>query len=165
MSGLEALGVVLGVLPLVISALGSYAEGVQTIRRMLRCKWELDTLITTLETEEVLFRNTCEVLLEGIGGPVEMEELLKNPGGHLWKKGELGERLETRLSTSYAVFFKRIVDMKDALESFKMRIGLDQDGKVSAPFFVNSLRNDTCRQHLMRLCVTCDDPCMHDPYP
>jgi hypothetical protein len=87
MSGFEGVGVVLGVLPLVISALQSYSYGVQTIRRMLRYKWELDTLITTLETEEVLFRNTCEVLLDGIDGPVEMEELLKTQEDIYGKKG------------------------------------------------------------------------------
>jgi hypothetical protein len=131
MSGFEVVGVVLGVLPLVISALESYSDGIQTIRRMLGYKWELQLLITTLETEEVLFQNTCEVLIDGIDGAGEMELLLKNLGGQLWKSGELGRRLETRLSASYTVFFKRIVDMKDALESFKKRLGLGPDGKVS----------------------------------
>jgi hypothetical protein len=131
MSGLEVVGVVLGSLPLVVSALEHYADGVRTIRRMLEYKWEIKTLITTLETEEILFRNTCEVLLDGINGAEEMEELLKNPGGRLWKQGMLGERLKTRLSTSYNVFFKLILDMSDALETFQSRLGLDLNGKVS----------------------------------
>lgn len=135
MSGFEVVGVVLGVLPLVISALQSYSDGAQKIQRMLRYKWELGKLIMRLEAEEAVFQNTCALLLDGIDGAVEMEELLKNPGGHLWKKGELGERLEIRLSTSYAVFFKLIIDMKDALEAFKKRLGLGPDGKVSTAFF------------------------------
>jgi hypothetical protein len=131
MSGFEVVGVVLGTLPLVVSALENYANGVRTIRRLLQYKWEIKTLSTILEAEEVRFRNTCEVLIDGIDRAGEMEQLLKNPGGPLWKQGMLGERLETRLSTSYNVFFKCIQDMNDALEMFKNRLGLDASGKVS----------------------------------
>jgi hypothetical protein len=139
MSGFEVIGVVLGAIPLVISALEHYADGVRTIRRLIEYKWELNTLITTLETEDVLFRNTCEALLDGIEDAGAMEELLKDPGGHLWKEKRTAERLKTRLSTSYDVFFKRIIDMNNALESFKERLGLSSDGTVSTFYYYFSI--------------------------
>jgi hypothetical protein len=134
MSGFEVVGVVLGAIPLVISALEHYAEGTRTIGRLLEYKWELKKLIITLQAEEVVFQNTCEALLDGIDGlgSGEMEKLLKNPGGNLWKTGKLGERLKTRLSRSYAVIFELVSDMEDALETFKARLGLDSEGKVSS---------------------------------
>jgi hypothetical protein len=131
MSGFEIVGVVLGSLPIMVAALKSYGDGIRTIRRLVEYKWEIKKLIITLETEEILFRNTCEVLLDGIDGAGEMEELLKNPGGRSWKQGVLGDRLKSRLSTSYDIFFKRILDMSDALEAFQKRLGLDSNGKVS----------------------------------
>jgi hypothetical protein len=71
-------------------------------------------------------------LLDGTVGAGEMEELLKNPAGVLWKEGMLGDRFKNRLSTSYNVFFKLVLHMSDALETFQRRLSLDSNGKVSA---------------------------------
>ena len=66
MSGFEVAGVVLGSLPLIISALEHYAEGIATAKRFWRYKTELRSLILQVNTERGIFINTLEQLLTGI---------------------------------------------------------------------------------------------------
>lgn len=100
MSGLEVAGLVLGSLPLLISALEHYAEGVGTIKRMIRYKGEVKILQRELKVEYDLFCNTLEQLLDGIvasPGP-----FLDDPFGHLWKDADFDKKLQGRLRVSYA---------------------------------------------------------------
>ena len=77
MSGVEAAGLILGALPLVVSGLESYIEGVATIKRYFRYKNELKSLLRALTTEYDIFRNTCEELLEGLVQAQKMMMLLQ----------------------------------------------------------------------------------------
>ena len=71
MSGLEVIGIILGAVPLVISALEHYAEGVKTIRVIRHFAQEFRAVARKLEAEHLLFRNTLAILLNeciDIGG-------------------------------------------------------------------------------------------------
>jgi hypothetical protein len=81
MSGLEIAGVVLGALPLVISALEHYAEGVNTTRRYWRYKTELRSLILNVKTERSIFINTLGQLLAGVVSFEQINVLLLDPCG------------------------------------------------------------------------------------
>ncbi|KAF2674521.1 hypothetical protein BT63DRAFT_12680 [Microthyrium microscopicum] len=130
MSGLEVAGAVLGSIPLVISALEHYADGVRTVRRMLTYKWELKTLILELETESITYRNTCEMLLDGIASSKEMEIMLAAPGGDAWDDPIIQNKLEKRLALAYKVYLERICAMEDAVNEFKDKLDLDDDGAI-----------------------------------
>ena len=58
MSGLEVAGVILGGLPLVISALEHYTHGVNTAKRYWRFKSELRSLILEINTERSIFTSS-----------------------------------------------------------------------------------------------------------
>ena len=75
---MEAVGLVLGVIPLVISALEYYAEGVH---KRWRYKRELSSLKRILDAEFVRYLNTCEELLSGIVPNATLAALLDFPGG------------------------------------------------------------------------------------
>lgn len=131
MSGIEIAGLVLGTIPLVVSALEHYADGVETIRAWRRYKSEVKSLIRRLGVQYDIFRDTLEKLLVGIvssPGP-----LLQDPLGPLWKNPELDHRLRSRLCKSYDGYFRTVEDMANAVKGFKRRLGVDEGGKVSLP--------------------------------
>lgn len=132
MSGLEIAGVVLGTIPLLISGLEHYAQGVQTIRRLIGYKWELKSLVNSLKTEDSIFKNTCETLLDRLARPSTIESLLKDPGGDEWKAPDLGRKLERRLGDSYSVFFENVTAIHESIQAFQERLSLSADGKVVA---------------------------------
>ena len=94
MSGFEIVGVILGALPLVISALEHYAQGVSTAKRFWQYKLELKSLLRQIKTENAIFINTCEALLTGIVRVDQMTLFLKNPGGQVWRDPKIEKKLE-----------------------------------------------------------------------
>jgi hypothetical protein len=130
MSGVEVAGLVLGAIPLLVSGLESYIKGVATIKRYFKYKNELKSLLRTLTTEYDIFRNSCEMLLEGLVHAHKMTLLLKDPGGNLWKDPFIERKLKNRLQSSYVGYLQTVDDMELAVEEFKARLKLGPDGKV-----------------------------------
>lgn len=63
MSGFEIAGVVLGAIPLVISALENYRSGKGTARAFLKWRGDLDILISRLKRQQMLFSFDTRKLL------------------------------------------------------------------------------------------------------
>jgi hypothetical protein len=129
-SGFEVVGLVLAVLPIVISALENYEKGISTIQRFRAYRREVRSICIALQTEQVLFGNSCEQLLKDIVSPVELELLLKEPGGTQWTLPHISRNLQTRLGSSYSIYIIRVQDIVAAIEEFKQRLDLDNEGKV-----------------------------------
>ena len=130
MSGVEAAGIVLAVIPLLVSACDEYAKGFRTMKKWLNYNRELKQLARTLDAERVIFRNTCENLLEGLVLPEELETLLNDPGGHGWSDRGLNTRLENRLQGSYRVYLEQIEEMTTAIHNVQHKLGLIENEKV-----------------------------------
>ncbi|KAI1842251.1 hypothetical protein JX265_006878 [Neoarthrinium moseri] len=130
MSGFEVLGVVLGTLPLVISALEHYQEGLHTIRRWRSFEAELQSLKRKLGNENAIFINTCQQLLSGVVGSVAHEKLVDEPFGELWSNPEMRDEIALRLDHVYEPFQATVVAMNVALGEIKAKLGLDEHGKV-----------------------------------
>ena len=128
-TGVETAGLVLGSIPLVVSALEHYAEGVTTITKWWSYKRELASLVRVLDAEYARFLGTCEKLLEGLIAPDEMEKLIAFPGGDLWKNHELDRKLKSRLDRSYSSYLRSVEDMAEAINSLKAKLELDSSGK------------------------------------
>jgi hypothetical protein len=135
MSGLETAGVVLGALPLIISALEHYAEGVRTAKRFWQYKSELRSLILQVRTEREIFVNTLERLLIGIIRIERIAEYLSHPGGELWRSLDLDVKLQERLRGSYEVYVDNVQGMNGALRNMMDRLALDSKGKVRGSIF------------------------------
>lgn len=131
MSGFEVLGVVLGTIPLVISALEHYQQGLHTIRRWHSYEAELQSLKRRLGIEKAIFVNTCEQLLSGIVCSVDHEKLIEEPFGELWAKPEIIDQVVLRLDHVFEPFRETLVAMNTALGEIKAKLGLDEQGEVS----------------------------------
>lgn len=98
MSGIEIVGLLLGSVPLVISALEHYKEGIDVISDFRNYRSTLKSLKTKLSIQEELYRGTLKLLLLPELSLVEVHALFPEPGSEgscaLWE-------LKT-LKTSYA---------------------------------------------------------------
>lgn len=123
MSGFEVAGIVLGSIPLVISTLEHYKNGISVIQRYRRYERELQRLIRNLETEKVKLQNVCEKLLDGIVPPSRIDDMVENPGGDLWVKRETQKAIRTRLWKSWNVFEKTLRDIQTATDEMYEKLG------------------------------------------
>ncbi|KAF2420296.1 hypothetical protein EJ08DRAFT_665654 [Tothia fuscella] len=125
MSGIEAAGVALAAIPLIVSVLEHYADGITTMRKWKRYPKELRSIISRLRTQEEILRNSCELLLQGVAiSGQEMEMLVSDPLGAGWASEDLHASLREKLLDSYEVHMGIIAEIKNALLEFKRRLGL-----------------------------------------
>lgn len=130
MSGFEVLGVVLGTIPLIISAVEHYQEGLHTVRRWRSYEAELQSLKRKLGNENAIFINTCQQLLSGIVGSVEHEKLIEEPFGAFWANTDISDQIALRLDHVYEPFKATVVAMDVHLREIKSKLGLDEHGQV-----------------------------------
>jgi hypothetical protein len=130
MSGFEVAGVVLGGVPVIVSALKLYIEGASTLQRWRFYTRELKSLIRSLETEQTKLQNVYERLLVDIVPATKIEEMIHDPFGPLWMEEASATKIHQRLWRSAKVFHDNVLDMSDAIEEMKKKLDLDADGKV-----------------------------------
>ncbi|TGJ79461.1 hypothetical protein E0Z10_g9299 [Xylaria hypoxylon] len=130
MSGFEVIGIVLGSIPLLISALEHYERGIKTIRMFRHRAKVMHSLATALSTEQTILRNTCETLLGGIIDPKDMKPLLAEPFGTLWQDPETKALVERRLDHTLKDFKALVQSMKEAVEEIRSKLGLGLNFEV-----------------------------------
>lgn len=129
-TGIEAAGLVLGSIPLILAAMQFYAEGIAVTRRYRKYRAGIETLIVEITTENAKFRNSVELLLMGIVSPYDIAALLEKTGGALWREESLERNMKQRLGSSYNAYFSTIILLHQTTESLKKRLKLGPDGKV-----------------------------------
>jgi hypothetical protein len=123
MSGFEVAGAVLGVIPLIISALEHYQDGVRVIQRWRKYDRELQSLIRNIETERVRLQNVCEKLLDGLVPPSQIDAMVENPGGDLWMNESIQKKIRDRLWRSWELFECHLRAIQVAITDISERVG------------------------------------------
>ncbi|OQE89733.1 hypothetical protein PENNAL_c0013G11372 [Penicillium nalgiovense] len=127
---MEAAGVALAILPLIINQLDNYVQGLETIKSFgaKRYRRELESYSSSLGTQQAIFINTLERALDGV---VEYEdgldELRNNPLGDLWKRKSLQASLHEKLGRDFYPFNQMMVEIATLLEELSRRLGLDKN--------------------------------------
>ncbi|KAI8211608.1 hypothetical protein K4K52_010122 [Colletotrichum sp. SAR 10_76] len=130
MSGFEVAGIVLGTIPLLISALEHYKEGISTIRAWRNYDRELRSLIRNLQTERVRFQDVCEKLLVGLVSQRQIESMVDDPFGPAWQEEKVRAKIEARLWRSFNNFEDIVKDMEEAAKEMRTKLDLQPDGTV-----------------------------------
>ncbi|KAH7121853.1 hypothetical protein B0J13DRAFT_628981 [Dactylonectria estremocensis] len=125
MSGLEVIGLVVGILPLAVQAVKGYRTTLSGVANVDR---DLNALIRDLETEHVRLRTTCEVLFDGVAPLSIIDKLIETPFGPDWKPYK--EKLRLRLWTESGQFEEQVAEMQKAAEDLKAKLAIDEDGKT-----------------------------------
>lgn len=142
MSGFEVAGIILGSIPLVISALEHYRDGASAIRRWSRYEIERRNLILRLETESIKMQNICAQLLRGIVWDLQIEDMIRNPFGTAWQEPTLQRQLQRRLHGSARVFEATAGQVKDAIQEILRQLDFPQQGKREQSAMPSAVRRE-----------------------
>lgn len=132
MSGFEVVGVILGVLPLAISGLEHYAEGVRTIKRTYHYSRDFSIVARKLKTQQDIFRNTVSKFLSECVDFETQQKLMVNIGGREWESPECEAALRRRLYDSYDSSLGCVCDISRTLQELVKKLKINPDGSVSA---------------------------------
>lgn len=126
MSGAEAAGLILAVLPLVMHTMDSYVQGVQTLKRFRtrRYREELEDYKLRIDTQRTEFLNTLELLFDGVvDREDEVRDLITNPKGQLWAESTIEAKLRKRLAHSYEVYIQTMWKLYSLLQQINETLG------------------------------------------
>jgi hypothetical protein len=141
-SGIEAAGLVLGSIPLILAGLQFYAEGISMTKRYFRYREEVNSLLVELRAENTLYTNSINMLLNGV---VKQKEIA-NPGGDHWKNRDFDSKLRKRLGTSYSPYLDSINHLVTITERYKEKLKLNSSGKVRIVLALGYLRTPSAGQ-------------------
>ena len=100
MSGFEIVGVVLGVLPLIITAIEDYEKIVGPIITYRQYSKALKTFTTELNVQRDIFQNECIWILSRFVDDHELEDMLKDPSHGLRDVIKQDRTLDSNVSTT-----------------------------------------------------------------
>ncbi|THZ18496.1 hypothetical protein D6C91_05489 [Aureobasidium pullulans] len=117
MSGLEVAGIVLAVIPLFISAIEHYEDGLGPVK-MLRLsvyRRQLAHYRTKLVLEYGLYTNALEELLVDIVPRQDLRNMITQGSGPLWRDPMLDNRLKERLGMIYDTYLLVMRQMQEVM--------------------------------------------------
>ncbi|KAJ5589279.1 hypothetical protein N7537_011957 [Penicillium hordei] len=132
-TGIEATGVALAILPLVVNQLDNYARGLEKMKAFRRYKWQLEDFSSGLSAQYAIMVNTLEHSLEGVVDDHDQKsDLIKNPTGVGWEDPEFQNRLIQKLDRDYVPFTGTVRALCRLLEDISHRLGLETGDYCSA---------------------------------
>ena len=152
MSGVEIAGLLLGSFPLLISALEHYRETAEVLEDWWQIKKEYKKCKNEIKLQELAFESNLErFLLPLLVDDDQIELLIAEPGGTLWKDHALEITLRSRLPKSYDLFLDIIRDIQDIMNGLRAELGL---GKVDFQKGLQANVTEVCFSRLQKLELT-----------
>ena len=137
MAGVEtAVGLALGIFPLLISAAEHYDTSLRPFARYRNIAREADRYLARLENQRVIFKNQCRILLERVIDHDAATSMLKGGAAHpLWSNVELDNQLSELLSDSKRACMATIGMIEEQLwgvekESQDLENAIEKDARV-----------------------------------
>ena len=115
-SGVEALGLLLGIFQLLISAIEHYDDVLRPIHRYRQFSSRSQRFCDELETERIVFQAECQLLLGEFVGLGTAGEMLCDPSHPSWRDENLCTKFESRLGTLGATCLSTISKIKNKLD-------------------------------------------------
>lgn len=130
MAGIEVVGLVLGVLPLCISALEYYEKGLGPVTAMVKYRRELARYRCRLAVQYALYSQTIEYLLTPIIDEDQLESMFTQDFGQLWKEPDIAEKLEEHLGSVHEAYRYTLMDMQETIEELVAMLDIERRGHV-----------------------------------
>lgn len=110
-TGLDAVGLALAMLPMVVQLLGTYSGRVKNE--------ELAFLNLSLRNTERIYKNAVEDLLKEIISSAEIRQLLEDPEGARWHDSNLSARLADHLGGHSEEMFETARQIAETMKKLK----------------------------------------------
>jgi len=133
MSGIEIAGLVLAVIPLFISAIEHYEDGLKPLRAFAYYREELAQYRMKLTTEYGLYYNALEELLVDVVPEDQLHDMIAQGYGSHWKNAALEGKLKTRLGSVYNTYFLVMQQMQHVMARIASLLDIQRQGNVSQP--------------------------------
>lgn len=130
MSGFEVAGIVLGSIPLIVSAVEAY---INFMKGWGKVTSELRSLNRQLTTERAKLYNVCDQLLGDLVPQRDIEPMLQDPMGPLWHAEGTNDKIRCILWNSYTPFEKTVLEIREALEDMmeRLKVSITPNGQAS----------------------------------
>jgi hypothetical protein len=142
-TGIETAGLVLAVLPLVISALESYKDGLQTIKRLYHSEAQLRKLIRTLKVQRSKYRTNLEKLIKAAAPDLGIQDVPEDFCDPIWH-GELNARAKAYLDDRYESFQVVVEDYQECIREIAKKLR-----HINRPRTVSSFPLGSSRKRLI----------------
>lgn len=109
-------GLVLAVVPLLISVLENYETTFQPFVIYRRHIKEVQRFTARLETQRAIFRNECQLLFLAISNGQSLTDVLKDSNHPARSDGKMSKRLEELLGSSYNTCILTLTLINDTLD-------------------------------------------------
>lgn len=113
-TGVEVAGLVLGVIPLLISALENYEKLAAPTKDFFRWRRHVRRLIRELYTINISYDQAVRVLLKA-ADVADQTTMMEDPRSELWRKGDIADGLRDRLGSVYDPLILTIEEVSEIL--------------------------------------------------
>lgn len=136
---MEAVGVALAVLPLLLNQLDNYVQGLETIKgfRAKRYRRELEGYFTSLDAQQTIFVNHLLRSLDGVEYEDEIDDLSHNGLGALWSKKSMQSNLKNKLGRNFDLFTRIMREISSLLDDLSRKLGWDKEASVEVSVTIN----------------------------
>jgi hypothetical protein len=125
MSGVEVAGLLLGVIPLVISALEHYEDFIGPSVAFVKYHGNLGRAVRELRNQHALFEQTILILLAPITKPEERSDMIDNSDSELWKDAGIEQALREALGGAYPAYMSVFHDIQRIIISIALKLNID----------------------------------------
>lgn len=114
-TGVEVVGLVLGAMPLTISALEHYEDFAASTKAFIHWKRHLRKLILELYTIRTSYDQAIRLLLKPLMDLADQTTMIENPQSKLWTEGHIADSLRNELKLVYRPFILTIDEVSEIL--------------------------------------------------
>ena len=155
MSGLEVVGVVLGAFPFLISAMEHYEETKSASKLWYRIKKSHRKDLGNLKHCELMFKIHLDelllpLLLDGVTGQVNYEELLTNPGGPGWRQENIEDALAERLFGNHSSYLDLLNEVVEVMAKLSKATKVEDDRFQAGLKLQSEVKNVSRHPHSSR---------------
>ena len=102
MSGVEAAGLVFGILPVIFETLKAYRSAHEKIQIFKQCSKELTCIQTRLRSQKCIFSTHCRLLLRLVVEDERINEMLaESTSGSTWQDKRLNDQMNETLDSNF----------------------------------------------------------------
>ncbi|KAG4284337.1 hypothetical protein FPRO06_08716 [Fusarium proliferatum] len=127
MSGFEIAGIVLGSIPLLISAIEHYSDSLDRATAFFKWKDGLNSALREFWYQHSSFELTLRNILKDVANPPEIEQMIRDPHHELWKSQELSQALQEMLKFAYRPYISTIKDIHACMKRLVSHLYIDRD--------------------------------------
>ena len=131
MSGVEIAGIVLGAIPLVISALEHYEDLIDPTKAFILYRGELARAVRELGNQYASYEQSVQLLLTPITDGQELSEMLENSDSPYWKDPDIDNALRSSLGRAYNSYLRVNSDIQRVIIALAERLNIEGADKVT----------------------------------